>query len=357
MDVMGVADCTLPLSSLETNSNGCCAGGGSSDDNGGDGGDEGPGFRTEGASAQSEQWNQWPPEQLAALIRSQIPRFRNRPYLPDTHALSRALEAGLPVQLRGDFCWSLCFEAPFIQTLAYEGFLPICCELGGGSGLYVLLPKLHVQRCVLLDWTQLHLSRKVFRRCSRYRLTVSRALSKVLAGCIKQHGESWIYPPMRAVFKEMSLLTSRCVRPRLDRSSACAPLLVSFELWEISANGSLDSLVAGEFGAAVGASYTSFSGFRTVDGSGTIQMALTAQLLQQAGFEWWDMGQEHDYKLSMGAELISRASFLHRFRELRSKPNGIAAYLDEQGEPFAAQPPAAPCAPRQQLHGCPQNRS
>ena len=52
------------------------------------------------------------------------------------------------VQLDGDFCWSLSFETAFLRALCYEGFLPICCELGGGSGLYVLLPKLHVQRCV-----------------------------------------------------------------------------------------------------------------------------------------------------------------------------------------------------------------
>ena len=47
-------------------------------------------------------------------------------------------------------CRSLNFSARFVASLCYEGLLPICCELGGGTGLYVLLPKLHVERCILL---------------------------------------------------------------------------------------------------------------------------------------------------------------------------------------------------------------
>ena len=59
----------------------------------------------------------------------------------------------------------------------------------------------------------------------------------------------------------------------------------SFELWEGG------SLVAGEFGCVVGCSYTSFSGFHSVDSAGSVQMLLTARLLETAGFEYWDMGQ------------------------------------------------------------------
>ena len=82
-------------------------------------------------------------------------------------------------------------------------------------------------------------------------------------------------------------------------------------------------LVAGEFGALCGRSYTSYSGFHSHSGAGTIQMLLTAKLLQAAGFGWWDMGQEHAYKLLHGAQLIDRQSFLDEYREHRSMVNGL----------------------------------
>ena len=67
-------------------------------------------------------------------------RFRERPYLKDTAAFRAALKSSIDVTLEGDFCWSLCFLASFVRELCYEGFLPISCELGGGTGLFVLLP-------------------------------------------------------------------------------------------------------------------------------------------------------------------------------------------------------------------------
>ena len=72
-------------------------------------------------------------------------------------------------------------------------------ELGGGTGLYVLLPKLHTERCVLpLD--RLHVSRKTRRRARGFTLTCSTAFGAVIDGCLEQHGESWLYPPLRHTF-------------------------------------------------------------------------------------------------------------------------------------------------------------
>jgi hypothetical protein len=97
---------------------------------------------------------------LRRLISEQIPRFRLRPYLADASALSSALAAGLESSLDGDYCWSLCFSPEFVRSLTFEGFLPICSEVGGGTGLFVLLPKLHAQRCVL-HFGGLHVPKKV----------------------------------------------------------------------------------------------------------------------------------------------------------------------------------------------------
>ena len=49
-------------------------------------------------------------------------------------------------------------------------------------------------------------------------------------------------------------------------------------------------MVAGEFGAAVGSVYTSFTGFYSVNGAGTVQLLAMAQLLHSAGYEFWDLG-------------------------------------------------------------------
>ena len=48
--------------------------------------------------------------------------------------------------------------------------------------------------------------------------------------------------------------------------------------------------------------YTSFTGFFDKDysGAGTVQLLAMARLLQEAGFAFWDLGQELAYKLDLG---------------------------------------------------------
>ena len=103
-------------------------------------------------------WGNLEAPALQHMIIEQIPRFRHRPYLAGKEELIASISS-LSSTLIGDFCWSLCFTTSFLAELCYEGFLPICCELGGGTGLFVLLPKLHTERCVL-RFQDKHISRK-----------------------------------------------------------------------------------------------------------------------------------------------------------------------------------------------------
>jgi len=272
---------------------------------------------------------------------AQIPRFRERPYVEDTAALTKALADGLATSLEGDFCWSLCFSAAFLHALCYEGFLPICCELGGGSDLFVLLPKLHENRCVL-RFADVHFSKKARKKAKQYVLTVGQAFGRVLACCIEQHGESWLHPPMISAFCEMGGarpgLASAGGSLEAEMPAVVAPAsgaagMLSFELWRETAaseDGSAPAsrtLVAGEFGSVAGRSYTSFSGFYREDGSGAAQMALTSACLEAAGFAWWDMGQEHAYKHERGARMMPRADFLRAYRVHRTQPNAMGELL------------------------------
>ena len=107
--------------------------------------------------------------------------------------------------------------------------------------------------------------------------------------------------------------------------------MCSFALWHDG------QLIAGEFGALVGKSYTSYSGFYRMDGAGAAQMALTAMVLERAGFEFWDMGQEHEYKLKHGASLVPRHVFLDGFRRARCGLNGLDALARQHGGRFSGE--------------------
>ena len=364
-----------------------------------------------GDSARQPIWKALSDKALAQLIMDQIPRFKERPFLEDASALTgSALIDHIASTLDGDFCWSLCFSPEFIRALAFEGFLPISCELGGGTGLFVLLPKLHEQRCILA-FADLHVPRKVRKRAKQYTLTVDDAFDAVLDGCLDQHEDSWINPPLLKSFRYLGPTASCAERQdqhqsrrnadlhhslvdeiaatttagpsspafttrsdadanqNLDAGTACPaeqnlppPAVVAASSTLPTPSASLqppptaealappkarmccfalwldDALVAGEFGAVVGSSYTSYSGFYKVDGAGAVQMALTAKVLEAAGFPYWDLGQEHAYKLGLGARMVERQTFLPRFREARSRPNRLSELSAQQpGRRFRAE--------------------
>ena len=83
-------------------------------------------------------------------ITEQMPKFAERPFLDDRNFRN------VQLKLKGEFTWTLCFRPSFVAALSYEGFLSICSDQGGSAqpGLYVLLPKMHVQRCVVYPLTR-----------------------------------------------------------------------------------------------------------------------------------------------------------------------------------------------------------
>jgi len=83
-----------------------------------------------------------------------------------------------------DFYVSHRFDPTLIVQLIAEGFLPIAT-----SG--ILVPKLHVERCVLQlrPTSNLHISKSTRKKAKNFSLTINNCFERVVAGCHAQHGK------------------------------------------------------------------------------------------------------------------------------------------------------------------------
>ena len=83
-----------------------------------------------------------------------------------------------------DFYVSHRFDPALIVQLIAEGFLPIAT-----AG--ILLPKLHVARCVLQlrPTCNLHISKSTRRKAKHFSLTINHCFDQVVSGCHAQHGK------------------------------------------------------------------------------------------------------------------------------------------------------------------------
>lgn len=255
----------------------------------------------------------------------------------------------------GDFSWSIDFSVDFVARLLFHGFVPICTRLGDDDAeseaddhesspdqqhgkpdgmtspakrqnavmepLFVLLPKLHRKRCVVQHLQDLRVDRGARKRSRRFHLTIDAASSQVIQGCLEQHGESWLYPPVREAF--VGLLGRRPGSEDKDAkgqikadtiAGSDAPVVMhSVELW---ADG--NQLVAGELGYSCGCMYTSLTGFHRENGAGVVQLLALAGLLLRSKFKCWDLGMNLEYKAALGAQDVDRADFVSLQRELRA---------------------------------------
>ncbi|MCX7024954.1 MAG: hypothetical protein NT080_10080 [Spirochaetes bacterium] len=224
----------------------------------------------------------------------------------DTDELASWFCSGYPLE----FCASASFDPDFVDSLCASGFIPMATE-GPDDGRDLLLPKLHDFRAVV-DPREVRVTRTARRESRRYTLVRDGCFRHVLETCATMHGDGWLRPALR-----------ECLVFLHETASARRSRLVSFELYEGA------DLAAGEIGAFVGSCYTSFTGFRLRSGAGTVQLAATGRWLEAAGAGLWDLGMPMDYKLALGACVVSRRDFITRFRTARSTP------LDLDGLAFA----------------------
>lgn len=188
-------------------------------------------------------------------------------------------------------------SADSVEAAALAGFMPMGIRIPSpiGDSDY-LLAKLHMERC-LLDPRSVKVTRTARRESRHFMLSVNRAFRDVLAACVLVHGDEWLVPDLVSV---MSILHKERARRRAS--------YMSVELWEACDYG--PSLVAGEIGYAIGGSYASLTGFTSVSGAGTVQLAALGRLLAATGMRVWDLGMDIAYKQNLGARPIPRKDYL-----------------------------------------------
>eukprot|EP00485_Elphidium_margaritaceum_P002386 CAMPEP_0202688530 /NCGR_PEP_ID=MMETSP1385-20130828/4030_1 /ASSEMBLY_ACC=CAM_ASM_000861 /TAXON_ID=933848 /ORGANISM="Elphidium margaritaceum" /LENGTH=417 /DNA_ID=CAMNT_0049343523 /DNA_START=16 /DNA_END=1269 /DNA_ORIENTATION=+ len=255
----------------------------------------------------------WTPE-IQQYIEKQLKQYKyfiKRPHVyPCQNFDAFVLKIGALLDKRGgDFCWSLDWNPSFLSSLIYHGFLTIASEIQ--ENLWVMLPKLHRERCVIDMDTKstgchlpLPISKSTKKRAKRYTMTVDQCFERVFQACIDQHGLNWLYPPMQACLYGIH-------HGRGD-DGLHGVSAHSIEIWNEN-----DELVAGELGTAVGCIYTSLTGFYTESGAGSVQLLALSHWLQKCGFKLWDLGMFIDYKASLGAGLLPRDAFLKLYASWR----------------------------------------
>jgi len=229
-----------------------------------------------------------------------------------------------------DFYVSRSFEPRLIVQLMAEGFLPIAT-----SGY--LLPKLHVERCVLQlnPQSNLHISKSTRKKSKRFLLSLNECFDEVVAGCHRQHGINWLYPPIVAAFRAIHERTKdgnsgvvnaiiMSDNPSPGPHDVTPVRLYSVEVW----NAETGVLAGGELGYSVGSIYSSLTGFSNEDAAGSVQLVALGKLLTRCGFEYWDLGMNLEYKRRLGAGLMRRVEFVNTVKRSRVDNKGVVLQCD-----------------------------
>ena len=196
-----------------------------------------------------------------------------------------------------NYYWSDDFSAAYYIAQAKAGFIAVTDHYEEEQ---LLLPEIQFSYA-LLDFEDLHISRKVNTLLNKksLQLEISQNINEVAEQINTSHKNCW--------------LTSRYLK-MLNETHG---LDENFELISVVIRDN-DILVAGEIGYIIGQTYTSLSGFSSREKKyfnyGTAQLVLLAQYLEKNKFKFWNLGQSYmTYKLSLGAKIYERQTFLKRW--------------------------------------------
>lgn len=220
------------------------------------------------------------------------------------------------------------YAPDFIEASAQHGIFPMTTRAFPGNNTAFFAAKLHVNRAVTTVSKNMTLPSSS-KLSGKFSVVINAYWDEVVEIIRKQHGEDWLCAPLRRVF--FSMFLERKEKTRLFSiailDNETLPQLLEIEalhqamiqagspiLPEISAQLALlrtKCVVAGEVGYTVGDIYTSLTGAYTVDGTGSLQLAMLGMLLLRYGYTAWDLGMSMKYKeKTLGSQEIPRNKWL-----------------------------------------------
>jgi Leu/Phe-tRNA-protein transferase len=170
---------------------------------------------------------------------------------------------------------------------------------------FYLVPEMQFEYAIL-DFEDLHISKKVKKLLNKndFIFTINKNFDEVIKNIQAHHETNWLSCEYHQLLKE--LLDYK--HPSIDFE------VKSFEVWDKSTN----TLIAGEIGYKISATYTSLTGFclkdKKYNNFGKLQLVLLAKYLQENNYSFWNLGHPYmQYKFDLGAKIFPRKDFLKRW--------------------------------------------
>lgn len=143
--------------------------------------------------------------------------------------------------------------------------------------------------------------RRLARDRQRWRSTVDRCFTQVIAECAAGRSETWISAELRATMSELH----------------ADGVAHSVEIWDGS------ELIGGAFGVQLGAVFSADSQFTKTSGAGKVAVADLMARFSEASGRLLDCQSSGVHAANLGATNIARDTYLRRLMELREEPTSL----------------------------------
>ncbi len=200
------------------------------------------------------------------------------------------------------------FSCEFYILLARAGFISVSYSQ---DDILYLLPEIQFEYAVL-EFENLYISKKVnklLKQQKLYKFSLNNSFDEVLKNIELYHQDNWIKQDYLEMLKKLYIHNNYNNNNNNNNFQ-----LISCELFCQETN----RIVAGEIGYKIGYTYTSLSGFsnkeKRYNNWGKLQMTLLSQYLEKNNFSFWNLGHPYmQYKLDLGAKVLSRVDFLEKW--------------------------------------------
>ncbi len=195
------------------------------------------------------------------------------------------------------------FSCDFYILLARAGFISVSYTI---DDIQYLLPEMQFEYAVL-EFDDLHISKKVnklLKQTNLYTFSINKNFDEVLKNIEACHQDSWIEKDYLKLLQELEHYKHKTMDFQII---SCAIMCKDSK-----------NIVAGEIGYKINSTYTSLSGFvlkhKRYNNWGKLQMTLLANHLKEDNYSFWNLGHPYmQYKLDMGAKVLSRDIFLEKW--------------------------------------------